>query len=189
MTPSETTPKTDIARRSHSGGQWFTSVITLAAGILLIAFHNQLDLIDWVVEGMGWFIIISGLYMVVVNQMRPSDERLLWQQICGVFAVGMGIWIAVAPTTFANLLIYIFAVVLILSGLWNIFSLHLMGKSYNIPLYFYILPALVIVTGACFFITGAKVITTAVLLIVGIALVVSGVANLMGLLRHKPRTV
>lgn len=178
---------TDLTERRHAGGQWFTTIITLAAGVLLIAFHNHLDLVDWIVETMGWFLILAGAYLFVSNLMRPRDQRFVWQQIVGVFILGMGAWVAIAPATFAAFLIYIFAVVLILSGLWNIFTLKLIGHSMEVPLYFYFLPALVIVAGVCFFITGAKVVTTAVLLVVGIALVVSAVSTLMGLLNRKPK--
>ena len=184
--PSTSSAVATTATRRGAKGQWFTTILTLAAGVLLIAFHNHLDLITWIVEGMGWFIILTGAYLIVNNMLRPRDERLVWPGVLGVFALGIGLWIAITPSTFANLLIYIFAAVLILAGIWNMFTLRIMGRTLQIPLYYYILPALVIVAGVCFLITGAKVVTTAILLVMGIALVVSVIATLAGLLaKHK----
>ncbi len=172
--------------RSHIGSDWFIAILSLAAGLLLIIFHNYLDLIKWIVEGMGWFILLSGLYLIVTNLLRPRDQRMIWPGVLGVFALAMGVWIAAAPSTFANLLVYIFAAVLVLAGIWNMFSLKVMGRELRIPLYYYILPALVIVAGVCFIITGAKVVTTAILLVMGISLVCIALATLAGLLaKHK----
>ena len=76
-------------------------------------------------------------------------------------------------------MIYIFAIVLILAGAWHVFSLRVIGHDINVPVYFYVIPALLIVAGVCFFITGAKVVTTAIILVMGIALVCSAAATLM----------
>ena len=170
---------------SKSGGQWFTALLTLAAGVFLIMFHNHLDLITWIVAAMGWLILLWGVYLVAVNVVRSRQTRDVWQVIVGVLALALGIWVAAAPSTFSHLLIYIFAIVLILAGAWHVFSLRVIGHDINVPIYFYVIPALLIVAGVCFFITGAKVVTTAIILVMGIALVCSAAATLMELFGRR----
>lgn len=161
------------------GGQWFTAILTIAAGVFLIIFHNHLDLITWIVAAMGWLILLTGVYLVVSNVVRRRQSRNIWQVMAGVAAVALGIWIVVTPTTFSHLLIYIFALVLVMSGAWHIFALRVIGRDISIPVYYYVIPALLVVAGVCFFITGAKIVTTAIILVMGIALVCSAAVTVM----------
>lgn len=168
------------------GGQWFTAILTLAAGVFLIVFHNHLDLITWIVAAMGWLILLTGMYLIVANVVRQRQSRNIWQVMAGVVALALGIWVAAAPSTFSHLLIYIFALVLIMAGAWHVFSLRVIGRDINVPMYFYIIPALLIVAGVCFFITGAQIVTTAIVLVMGIALVCSAAVTVMEMVgRHR----
>lgn len=168
------------------GGQWFTAILTLAAGVFLIVFHNHLDLITWIVAAMGWLILLTGLYLIVANVVRQRQLRNIWQVMAGVVALALGIWVAAAPSTFSHLLIYIFALVLIMAGAWHVFSLRVIGRDINVPMYFYIIPALLIVAGVCFFITGAQIVITAIVLVMGIALVCSAAVTVMEMVgRHR----
>ena len=161
------------------GGQWFTAILTIAAGVFLIIFHNHLDLITWIVAAMGWLILLTGVYLVVSNVVRRRQSRNIWQVMAGVVAIGLGVWIVVTPATFSHLLIYIFALVLVMAGAWHIFALHVIGRDINIPVYYYVIPALLVVAGVCFFITGAKIVTTAIILVMGIALVCSAAVTVL----------
>lgn len=175
---------TNVSSR-NGGGQWFTALITLAAGIFLIVFHNHLDLLTWIVAAIGWLILLAGVYMVAANIFRKAANRDIWQVIVGLAALALGIWIVATPSTFSGIIIYIFALVLIIAGAWHLFTLHVLGRKVSVPFYFYFIPALLIVAGVYFFIAGAKILTAGLILVMGIALVGSAVASVSEMFKRS----
>lgn len=170
-----------------STSRWLTILVVFVAGILLIAWHSRIDILQWVVILVGITLIVPALYSFIIALGRKrrgengEDERTartstLWASIA---AIALGAWMVIDPTFFAGLLAYIFGAILILYGIYHIVMMSYWMKPLGVPVWFYIIPVLMIGAGIVILCTSVRTMNSVVVLITGIALVASAINSVL----------
>lgn len=175
----------------NSANNWLTILIVMAVGILLIVYHQHLDLLNWLVIAVGVALVVPALYSVFTaisnrrhisqaaqenDHLRVATRSTLW---ASAGAVALGIWMIVNPGFFVGLIAYIFGAILVLYGIFHIVIIAMAAKTYRMPGWFYVIPVLMIIAGVVILCTSVRSMNAIVVLITGIALVASSVNSVM----------
>lgn len=169
-----------------SGSNWFTTLVVFVAGVLLIAWHSRIDILQWVVILVGITLIVPALYSFIIalgrrrrgegdQTVRTARTSTLWASIA---SIALGVWMVVNPSFFAGLLAYIFGGILILYGIYHIVLMSYWLRPLVFPFWFYIIPVLMIAGGIVILCTSVREMNSVVVLITGIALVASAVNSM-----------
>ncbi len=166
--------------KNNSFSSWLTILATAAVGILLIVWHNRLDMLQWLIIAMGLLIAIPSAYTMVVNLMRrnknATDKRgSISSIVAGIAAIALGMWMIISPTFFVGLLAYLFATIMIIYGILQLIIVGYWSRPFVLPGWLYIIPALLIVGGIVILCTSVRTMNSVVVLITGIMLVASSV--------------
>lgn len=167
---------------------------TLNSSLLRIIFSFVLGLVlvIWPDAAFSYLIITIGVLFLIPGLVGLTGYLLSKQQERGRFpleSVGsilFGVWLIVMPDFFANLLMYLLGFVLILGGINQIYSVFIARKWTHVPFGFYILPALILLTGIVIVINPVEVRQTT-FLIIGIATLLYAIAELITWLRFTRR--
>ena len=163
----------------------FTSVIVLAVGIALICLYQRVDILDWIVVIVGIMFMIPGIFSLVggMASKRPGNASSI---VAGVGAICLGVVMCIVPSFFAHILVYIFAGILIIGGIYHIAFLGWMSRPFVLPWYYYIIPILMIGAGLLMIFTSLRTLNNAVVLITGIAFVCSSFNSLIEWIATHP---
>lgn len=167
-----------------TGNNWLTILIVFVVGVLLIVWHQRVDILSWIVMAVGLMLIIPSLYSLISALVRKKDEANITHSassstiIASVGALALGIWMVVTPGFFVGLLAYIFGAILILYGIFHIVTIGFWARPFVLPGWMYIIPVLMIGAGVVILCTSVRTIQSTVVLITGIALVASAVNSL-----------
>lgn len=162
-----------------------TAVIMAGVGIALIALHNRVDILQWISILLGVMFIIPSLFALGItffgNKPGQQTDRgaTVSSTIAALGGLGLGIAMCLIPSTFAGIFIYIFAGVLIVVGIYHIVVVGYLSKTFVLPAYNYIIPALLIVTGLVILFSSLRTLNNVVVLITGIALLLSAFNSLL----------
>lgn len=162
-----------------------TSVIMAGVGIALIVLHNRVDILQWISILLGVMFIIPSLFALGITFFAPAsqdvgDKNVKFSSIiAGLGGLGLGIAMCLIPSTFASIFIYVFAGVLIVAGIYHIIVVGFMSKTLIVPGYYYVIPALLIVTGLVIIFSSLRTLNSVVVLITGIMLILSAVNSFM----------
>lgn len=175
----------------NSANNWLTILIVMAVGILLIIYHQHLNLLNWLVIAVGVALVVPAVYSVITaisnrrrirqgeqdnDPMRVATRSTLW---ASAGAVALGVWMIVNPGFFVGLIAYIFGAILVLYGIFHIVLIAMAAKSFRMPGWFYVIPVLMIIAGAVILCTSVRLMNDIVVLITGIGLVASAVNSVM----------
>lgn len=171
----------------NSGSNWLTILVVFVAGVLLIAWHTRIDILQWVVTLVGITLIVPALYSFIIalgrkrrgegeQTERTARASTLWASVA---AMALGIWMVVNPSFFAGLLAYIFGAILVLYGIYHIIMMSYWLKPLVFPFWFYVIPVLMIVSGIVILASSVREMNSVVVLITGIALVSSAVNSVL----------
>ena len=175
-----------------SGNNWLTIIIVFVVGGLLIVWHARVDILSWIVVAVGLMLVIPGLYSLISAMVRKKDDGQINYSassasiVASVGAMALGAWMLIQPTFFVGLLAYIFAALLILYGIFHIIVIGFWAKPIVLPMWFYVIPVLMIVAGVVLLCTSVRTLNSAVVLITGIALVASAVNSLLEMVSMSP---
>lgn len=156
----------------------FTSVIVLAVGIALICLYQRVDILDWIVILIGIMFMIPGIFSLVSGISSRMSGNVA-SVIAGIGAIVLGAVMCIFPTPFAHILVYIFAGILIVGGIYHIAFIGWLSKPFILPWYYYIIPVLMIIAGLLMIFTDLRTINSVVVLITGISLVCSSFNSLI----------
>lgn len=154
-----------------------TAGIALAAGIVLIIFHNRIEFLSWISIIVGVTIMLPSafLFMTVIR-----GKGLATPASSGISSIGgfcLGLLMCIFPSTFAGIFVYIFAALMIAVGILHVISVAKRHSKIR-SLYLYIIPLLLIAAGITIVCTNLRSINSTVVLITGIALVASSVNSI-----------
>lgn len=164
----------------------YTGIVTLILGIVLL--FMQATAINVVVMVVGGAFVLSALIDLIVvlhskatlevNGARKSAESIsIISTLTAVATGALGIWMLLKPGSFSALLVYVFAAIILLAGLYHISMLGFGFKNVRFPFAFYILPILLVAAGIVIFVMGPVKMMNAIVLVTGIALIVYSVCN------------
>lgn len=156
---------------------WLTALVSVVVGVILIALHGHDGLLNWVVEAIGALVALVGLCVALAQIFQHKMDRNDLYLVAGVVAFGLGLWLVFDSEFFVSFVIYVLALVLILAGAWHMFTLRVFNKTYHVPLWLWVIPAILIVGGLAVLFIGVRVTAGAIVLICGIGLILSAVGS------------
>ncbi len=163
----------------NNSTSWLTILITAAVGILLIIFHNQVNLLQWIILAMGIAVAVPSFYNLLAsfgNNHRDTNGNIRISSIvASIGALALGIWMIINPTFFVGLLAYLFAAIMIIYGIIQLVVLNYASRPARLPFGFYVIPLLVIIAGVVILCTSVHTMNAVVVLITGIMLVLSAI--------------
>ncbi len=178
-----------------TGNNWLTILIVFVVGVLLIVWHQRVDILSWIVMAVGLMLIIPALYSLISALVRKKDDGNISHSassstiVASVGALALGIWMVVSPAFFVGLLAYIFGAILILYGIFHIVAIGFWSRPFVLPGWMYIIPVLMIGAGVVILCTSVRTIQSTVVLITGIAFVASAVNSLCEAVATNPARI
>ena len=127
-----------------------TNVVLLLAGILLIVFNNQPDLLDWVARIIGMMFMLPSIAYLMVVALRHTPAKVSNDYLGVLPAIGglcFGIIMLAKPQLFSGVLTVFMGALLIVLGLFHIIYLFLSRKAIEVKGWYYLLPLIVTVYG------------------------------------------
>ena len=155
-------------------------ILSLVIGVVLIVCSSSA--INYLVITIGILFIIPGLISILeyfVRNNQSSEKRFPIESIGSSF---LGLALILAPGFFVGALMYIIAGVLILAGILQMRELFIIRNRVEIPVGFYITPAIVLIIGAVILFNPFTVIATT-FMILGIACVIYSLSELVNYLK------
>lgn len=167
----------------------WSAVFALIIGIAMIFFSNTA--LHTVVIAVGILFIAIAVFNFAFefSRKRRNNGGASMTAILSSAGAGvLGILMVFTPSDMVNLMVYLFAAAIILLGCFQIINLAFAFKPITFPVWFFVLPALLVITGVVICIIGAQKVGEFMILITGIALIVYAVAsfiNIAGLLSFR----
>lgn len=158
----------------------WTSILVLLAGIVLVFFHGTVP--ETIVRILGAMFVIAAILNLCMQlgRTKPTETNKKGSSMIGMLTAiasgALGIWMLIDPGSLVNLLVYLFAALIILGGVYQICTLTLSYKPIRFPFGFYILPVLMVACGIVMIILGPTAIANALTLIIGISLIVYAIS-------------
>lgn len=176
---------------------WITALIVMLVGILLIVWHQRIDILNWIVIAVGITLIVPGLYSFISAIVRKGEkykEKTDYSAasstiVASLGAIALGVWMSLSPGFFVGLLAYIFGAILILYGVFHIIVVAVWSRPVILPWWYYIIPVLMIIAGVIILCTSVRTMNSVVVLITGISLVASSVNTILEIAGKSPTRV
>ncbi len=171
----------------------WTSLLILAAGILLLCY--KLPSLDFFVSLLGWLFLASSVLNIAMQFTRArhtEPERKNSASVVGMLTAiasgALGLWMVLAPAGFATAMIYILGAMMILGGLFLIFTMAVGFRPVRFPGGFYFLPSLVTICGIVMCVLSPDTTKEFIVMITAIAMIVFAVGALIevaGLISYR----
>ncbi len=166
----------------------YTGIITLILGVVLL--FMQATAINIVVMVVGGAFVLSAIIDLIVvfhskatlevdGKKNSASSISIISTLSAVATGALGLWMLLSPGSFSSLLVYAFAAIILLAGLYHISMLGFGFSNARFPFAFYILPIVFVATGVVIFIVGPVKMMSAIVLVTGIALIVYAVCNFL----------
>ena len=157
-------------------GQIFNSLVVLALGVALIAMHNEIRLMEYMVMLIGIAFIIPSVYSIIGTLYYRKKGLPAYYSTAGlVSAIGslcIGVLLLSIPTFFIGFLTYLLAALMVLWGIAHIVALIRSNSTYRYSLWLYIMPTATTIAGVVILASSVKEIQSVVVLITGIAMII-----------------
>lgn len=163
----------------------WTGVVVLLVGIALIFLRSTaIDVVVMVLGGMFllaaainlYFLFSSTKVVVESNGKTRSHSGLsIGSMLSAIAAAALGLWMLLDPATMSSLVVYVFAALMIISGIYHVCVLVFSFKPVKFPAIFYVLPTLLALCGIVILIIGASATKDYIVLITGICMIVYAV--------------
>lgn len=174
---------------NRKNSAFLANLIALLVGVALVALHDQVSLMRWIVIAMGLMFLVPAAVSLIItlsqisrraagDQAAPASGGLITTIGCICF----GILLIIRPLVFIEVLVYLFAVLLIVGGIYHVIALVAASRSVPVGLWLYILPAIVALAGFALLLSDIRDVESTVNLITGIALICFAVASFSGYL-------
>lgn len=127
-----------------------TNVVLLLAGLLLIIFNNQPNLLDWVARIIGMMFLLPSIAYLMAVAIRHAPGKVGNDYLGVLPAVGglcFGIIMLAKPQLFGGVLTIFMGALLIVLGLFHVIYLFLSRKAIEVKGWYYLLPLIVTVYG------------------------------------------
>lgn len=162
----------------YKGNLW-SAILALIVGIVMVFFSDLA--LETVVLVIGILFIATGVFNLIIEMNRKDEKGRKRISPIGILATAgtgiLGIIMVCTPHTMINLIIYLFAAAFILLGIYQIICLAFFYRPVTFPFWFFILPALLVITGVVICIIGPSAVAQTMTLITGIALIVYAIAS------------
>ena len=159
-----------------------TNVVLLLAGILLLIFFNQANVLTWVARIMGVMFLLPSLAYLIMVATRPSGSRSNTDYMGILPVVGgvcFGVIMLIKAELFSGVLSILLGVLLLVLGLFHLFYLALSHKALSVKGHYYLLPLVVGICGVLvLFVPAIRDATSTMVLITGVCLLLFNITSL-----------
>lgn len=135
---------------------WLCSLLIFAVGITFCFLYDRDNILSIIVYILGALFTTTGCINIIVTSMRHSRKTsgtfgstIGW--IAGLGGIGLGAALLLTPSTFTPILVYVFAGLLVLGGLWHFLVLSCYFKKGGMSGWLYFLPLVILVAGVVMF--------------------------------------
>lgn len=163
-----------------------TSIVVAVAGIVMICFYQRIDILAWIVILIGAMFLIPGIFSLILGMRKRENGGSTTQVIAGIGASALGAIMVIMPEAFAGVIVYIFAALLVVGGIYHIVYIAWLSRPFVLPFYYYILPVLMIVAGIVLLTTNIRTLNNVVVLITGISFVAWSLSSLLEWIATHP---
>lgn len=172
----------------------WTSLLILAAGILLLCY--PLPSLDFFVKLLGWLFLASSVLNIVMQFVRSRNTGdghrgggvSIISMLTAIASGALGLWMVLAPAGFATAMIYIIGAMMILGGLFLIFTMAVGFRPIRFPGGFYVLPALVAICGIVMCVLSPETTMSVIMTVTAVTMIVFAVGALIevaGLISYR----
>ena len=166
-----------------------TNVVLLLAGILLIIFFNQANVLTWVARIMGVMFLLPSLAYLIMVATRRSGSRSSTDYLGILPVVGgvcFGVIMLIKAELFSGVLSILLGVLLLVLGLFHLFYLALSHKALSVKGHYYLLPLIVGVCGVLvLFMPAVRDVTSITVLITGVCLLLFNITSFQEYLAER----
>lgn len=164
----------------------WTSLLVLAAGIVLLCY--KLPSLDFFVSCLGYLFLASAVLNIAMQFSRARQRAEDTGKKSGTSVIGMlsavasgalGLWMVLSPAGFATAMVYILGAIMIIAGLFLIFTMAAGFRPIRFPFGFYILPGLVAICGIVMCVLPPETTKEFIVMITAIAMIVFAVGALI----------
>ncbi len=164
------------------------SLVMIVLGTLLVVFSKEVT--EWLVMLCGMAFVLAGGFSIVGWLMRSKETRSsVLYPLVGVGSALFGLMLLIFPADFITALMYLLAVVLVVFGVVQCYSLwDMRRKSMGVHAAFFVVP--LISLGVGLYILTAPVLTASVpFILIGVACVLHGLVDFISIVYvwHKKR--
>ena len=129
-----------------------TNIIMLALGVVLVAFSGDERMAEMIAIALGVLFLAPSLFSLIMLffvNVAPDDSRYnpRYNLLPVIGGLSFGVVIELKAALFVPLLKYLFAVLLIVGGLYYVFYLAFARYRVIVPSWYYVLPCAVTVSG------------------------------------------
>lgn len=161
------------------------AICAFVLGLVLVSFPERAG--DYLVVTIGIVFLIPSLISIIAYFTRNTPGVLRFP-IEAIGCLLFGLWLVIMPDFFADLLTYVLGFALVMGGVQQIASLMAARRWTLVPLGFYIVPVLILLTGLVSLLNPIGVRST-VFVIIGISCIVYALMefiNWFRFTRHRP---
>jgi len=143
-------------------------------------------LILWSEAAIIYLVIITGILFIILG-LIPTILYFTHNTpfpYFGLFFLIFGITLVSVPDFFVNVLMYLFGTILVIGGIQQIFALMGARKWANVPVVFYVLPALIVAAGVLILFNpfGAAV---SIFILTGITCLIYGITEFVNWMKFR----
>lgn len=161
------------------------SIFALVLGLLLVLWPDVA--INYLVITVGVLFFVPGLIALINYFVRGNkQESATMFPIAGVGSILFGLWLMIMPSFFVNILMYVLGFILVLGGIQQIASLVSARKWTSVPVAFYLIPVLILITGLIILVNPFSA-ASAAFIVLGISSIVYAVSELFNGIRFRKR--
>lgn len=164
----------------------FTSLVVAIAGVVMICLYQRIDILAWIVMLIGAMFLIPGLFSLILGMRSRQNGGSTTTLLAGIGAVALGVIMMVLPNSFTGILVFIFAGLLIIGGVYHIVFVGWLARPFVLPFYYYILPVLMVVAGIVLIVINKQLLNSIVVLVTGISFVVWSFCSLVEWIATHP---
>lgn len=163
---------------------WFCSLLIFIVGMILCCWYGHDDVLKDIIYILGALFTATGCINIVTSSIRYSQgttgavsTTVGW--LAGLGGIGLGAAMLLVPHSFTGILVYVFAILLVLGGLWHFFILAYSLRKYSMPGWLYFLPLPILIAGVIMFCsTSLREKIPVCILISGIGAILFGLISL-----------
>lgn len=174
------------------------AIFALIIGLVLVCAPE--DSTRYIVMTIGVLFLIPGIivligYFASRNNTTASSEQekaVVASHRFPIESIGsilLGLWFIISPSFFADLLVIVLSVILIIGGVQQLYMLQIANKWKKVHYSFYVVPLLILGAGLYSLLNPSAVRNT-ILIVIGVACLVyafSELSNWFLFIRHKPQ--
>lgn len=171
----------------------YTYLFTLIGGVLLVVLQDRAGLFDAITVLVGILFLVPGL-LSFLRAFFPSKAAVMAGEkrstaliIVSVAAVVFGLLLIVVPELFNHFIVYAFGILMMLTGLMQLFNFMPSMRSLGFPWWYLATPLLCMCIGVVIMVLGPGRVLDILALLTGIVLIVYSINGLTGYFDRSSR--